>query len=208
MTVFIHVEEPSMEDALKALLPRLMRDRGDEVRIIDHGSKQRLLRDLKHRLAGYRAQLSREDGIRVLVVIDRDDDDCTRLKARLEEIAANAGLSTKSTPDAAGRFHVVNRIVIEELEAWFFGDISALCAAYPGVPPSLARKRGFRQPDAITGGTWERLLKELQKAGYYESLERLPKREVARRVAAVMDPARNCSPSFRHFVAGLDALLA
>jgi hypothetical protein len=126
----------------------------------------------------------------------------------LEKIAAGAGLPTKAAPDATGRFHVVNRIVIEELEAWFFGDVPALCAAYPRIPASLSRKKGFVEPDEIAGGTWERLLQVLQRAGYYGALERLPKNEVARKVVAGMEPGRNRSPSFRHFVSGLEALLS
>ncbi len=195
-----------MEDALNILVPRLFGARSSDVRIIDHGSKQRLLRDLPVRFSGYGRRLPYED-VRVLVVIDRDGDDCVDLKAKLEGIAAEARLPTKTTPDANGQFRVVNRIVIEELEAWFFGDIPALCAAYPGIPLSLADKAGFRHPDAITGGTWERLLQVLQRAGYYRAVERLPKGEVARKVASLMELGRNRSPSFLHFVRGLEALL-
>jgi hypothetical protein len=195
-----------MANALGILLPRLVGKRVVDWKIVDHGSKHRLLKDLPSRFAGYAGRLARED-IRVLVIIDRDDDDCRHLKAKLEKIAADAGLSTKSAPDAKGGFRVVNRLVIEELEAWFLGDVPALCTAYPGVPMSLSRKKGFHQPDAISGGTWEKLLQVLQRAGHYRARERLPKNEVARRVAACMEPGRNCSPSFQHFLSGLEALL-
>lgn len=196
-----------MANALDALLPRLLGERRVDTQIINHDSKERLLRDLPARFAGYVHCGNRED-IRVLVAVDRDHKNCRAVKADLEKIAAEAGLPTKSAPDANGRFRVVNRIVVEELEAWFFGDLPALCAAYPRVPASLARRRRFREPDAIAGGTWERLLRVLQKAGYYRGTKRLPKIEVARRVAAAMEPERNTSPSFRHFVGGLEALLA
>lgn len=206
MTIYIHVEEPSMQEALGILLPRLLGDRYGGITIIDHSSKQRLLTDLPARLAGYAKRLGGED-IRALVIIDRDDDICTDLKATLERIAAQAGLSTKSRPDARGVFRVVNRIVVEELEAWFFGDVPALCKAYPGVSSTLNRKAAYRAPDAIRGGTWEKLLQVLQRAGHYRAAERLPKCEVARRVATFMDPSRNLSPSFQQFVSGLTALV-
>ncbi|HLJ64834.1 MAG TPA: DUF4276 family protein [Stellaceae bacterium] len=207
MTLFIHVEEPSMEDALKALLPRLLAGREADIQIIDHGSKWKLLRNLPNRYAGYIRRCKTED-IRILVAVDRDDDDCRGLKAKLEELAINAGLPTKSAPGIDGRFRVVNRIVVEELEAWFFGDLPALRAAYPRVPETLARRQGFREPDAIKGGTWEKLLRVLQAAGYYPTVRYLPKSAVARKVAAMMDPQRNTSTSFRHFACGLEALLA
>ena len=195
-----------MEEALGVLLPRMIGTRAAEVRVIDHRSKDRLLRELPRRLAGYAKRLAHED-IRVLVAVDRDNEDCRVLKARLEGIAEAAGLPTKSAPDARGCFRVVNRIVIEELEAWFFGDIPALRTAYPGIPASLARRTGLTDPDAIMGGTWERLLRELQRSGHYRTLSRLPKMEVARKVAAAMTREGNTSRSFHHFLDGLEALL-
>ena len=194
-----------MEETLNIVVPRIIGSRIVGFRIIDHGSKQKLLQDLPSRLSGYARRIPFED-IRALIVIDRDDDDCKRLKARLEKIAAKATLPTKSSPAADGQFRVVNRIVIEELEAWFFGDVPALCEAYTSVPRTLATKKGFRHSDAITGGTWEKLLRILQKAGYYTGSKYLPKCEVSRKVAAYMDPRCNTSPSFRHFVTGLEKL--
>ena len=101
-------------------------------------------------------------------------------------------------------FVVLNRIAVEELEAWFFGDIAALANAFPGVSPTLGAQARYRDPDAIAGGTWEALQRVLQKAGYFGG--GLPKIEVARTLAKHMDPARNTSSSFRQFVQGLAAL--
>lgn len=50
-------------------------------------------------------------------------------------------------------FQVLNRLAIEELEAWFFGDVAALHSAYPRVPSTLGRRSRYRDPDAIRGGT-------------------------------------------------------
>lgn len=41
---------------------------------------------------------------------------------------------------------VINRILIEELESWFFGDVDALVAAYPGVAPTPAQKANTGTP--------------------------------------------------------------
>jgi hypothetical protein len=108
-------------------------------------------------------------------------------------VATAAGLTTR-TAALGPTFQVVKRIVVEELEAWFFGDWEAVREAYPRVPRSVPRGRRHRFPDAIQGGTWEAFERELQKAGYFKS--GLRKIEAARAVAAHMDPARNESPSF------------
>ena len=191
-----------MRAALEALLPGLMASHPPRWRIIEH---RNLLAELPARLRGYARQA--DPALRVLVLLDRDMRDCRLLKGRLEDAARAAGLATKSTPDPDRRFQVVNRIVIEELEAWFLGDVPALRAAFPGVPATLAARRGLRDPDAIRGGTWETLLRVLQQAGHYPGATRLPKIEVARRVAAGMQPDANRSASFQTFRAGLDALL-
>jgi len=191
---------------MEALLPRLLAERTVQARVIDHGSKHSLLKNLPARMKGYARWP--EPSLRVLVLVDQDNDDCSALKASLESAALSAGLATKTAPDAANRFKVVNRIVIEELEAWFLGDVPALCEAFPGVPASLANQARFRDPDAVAGGTWEALLQALNRAGHFVGSGRLPKIDVARRVAPLMDLERNRSRSFQTFLAGLEALLA
>jgi len=95
----------------------------------------------------------------------------------------------------------LNRISIEELEAWFFGDVEALHGAYPKIPLSLATRLKYHNPDAIQGGTWEELEKELQRKGYFHG--GLAKIEAAKAISAHMDPARNRSKSFQVFRDGL-----
>ena len=97
-------------------------------------------------------------------------------------------------------------VLVEELEAWFFGDVEALRAAYPRVPASLARRAPYRDPDGIAGGTWEALYRVLKRAGYYQTS--FPKTEVARNVSVHMDPSRNNTHSFRAFREGVEALVA
>ncbi len=199
MHVEFLVEERSVEVALGNLLPKMLPE-GCGYRIHTFQGKPDLLKSLPHRLRGY-AQWLPEDW-RIVVLVDEDRQNCRDLKGSLEHAALDAGLHTKAKRHAG--FQVLNRIVVEELEAWLLGDIEALVAAYPGVPGTLGSKRGYRDPDAIGGGTWEALARALRQAGYYRSS--FPKIEVARRVSAHMDPARNRSRSFRHFVAGLEAL--
>lgn len=195
------VEEPSMEVALSHLLPRLLRE-GVRAELRQFQCKGELLKQLPQRLAGYAQWLPPTAA--VLVVVDRDDDDCIALKVRLNALARAAGLVPLSDAGAEGRFQVINRIAIEELEAWFFGDWPAVCEAYPKMPDTLPRRAGFRDPDAIAGGTWEALERELKRKGYF--MQGLRKLELAREVASRMEPARNRSASFKCLRAALAQL--
>lgn len=203
MHVELLTEEPSAEAALRVLVPRLLPAVTSwEVRPFT--GKGALLSALPTRLRAYPDWLPHVHGPDwcVVVLIDRDDDDCHTLKGELERITAEAGLvSRTANPEA---YRVVNRIVVEELEAWFFGDVDALRAAYPFVPASLDQQRGFRDPDDIRGGTWERLEAVLAKA--YPT--GMPKVEVASSIAPHMDPERNRSASFRAFRDALQSLNA
>lgn len=203
-TIFCHVEEPSMEAMLLSLLPRVIAGR-TEWKIINHGSKNRLLKDMPQRLTGYKGMAQTMD-LGILVLTDRDNDDCQRLKGKLEQIASERGMPTKSNPGHDRLFLVVNRVVVEELEAWFFGDPAAVREAYPRMPDTLENNKKYRDPDAIPGGTWEALHREMKKAGYFKG--HFPKLEVARNIAPKMDPENNRSASFKAFRNGLDALLA
>lgn len=193
-----------MKEALDTLLPRMNIPEGS-FKIIDHGSKQALLNNLPSRLRGYAKWDN--PSLRVLVLVDRDADDCKALKQTLEHAAASANLLTKTKAAAGVPFQVANRIVVEELEAWFFGDTTAMADAYPGVPSSLASRSPYRDPDAIKGGTWEALGRVLHNAGYYTGSRKPPKIEVARNIAAKMQPNRNRSHSFQMFANGLRALM-
>lgn len=197
--VEVLVEEPSMEVALRALLPKLLGDRLNFA-IYPSQCKQDLLANLPHRLSGYAQWLT--DTYRIVIVVDRDNDECQILKRRLENIATKAGLTTK-TSAKGNTWQVVNRLAIEELEAWFFGDLDAIRTAYPKIPDTLERRAGFRDPDNIRGGTWETFERILQQAGYFKG--GLRKIEAARSIAPHLDPDRNRSRSFQVF---RDAMIA
>ncbi len=194
------LEEPSSEAALLNLIPKILPTASFALH--PHSGKHDLLAKLPHRLAAYRRFIPTD--WHIVVLVDNDQDNCRRLKSALEQAARDARLATKSRPGPQGSFQLVTRLAIEELEAWFFGDVDALVSAYPRVPDTLASRRGYRDPDAIAGGTWEALERVLQRAGYYPS--GLPKVEAARRISEHMDPWRNRSRSFQVFRDGLLAL--
>lgn len=186
----ILVEEPSMEAFLQGLLPRLL-PQNRTFTIHSFQGKKDLFKKLKARLRGYKAWLP--ESHRVVVMVDRDHDDCRELKRRMEEIAAEVGLQSRTRSPTC--WQLVNRIVIEELEAWYFGAWDAVVAVYPKLPATLSPR--YRNSDAIPGGTWEALEGILQRHGYFKSGIR--KIELARTLGQRIDPFRCQSPSFQCF---------
>ena len=194
------LEEPSAEAFLAGFLPKIV-PTSTTWKLIPFQGKMDLLAKLERRLKGYADWLP--DDWRIVVLVDEDRADCAELKAKLDAAAKAAGLGTKSSPNR-GSFTVLNRIAVEELEAWFIGDVGAIREAYPRVPASLGSQAQFRDPDAVAGGTWEALERVLKKAGYFPG--GLGKIELARTMGRTMASEGNRSRSFQCFIEGLAAL--
>ncbi len=182
------VEEPSMEAFLRSFMPSLLRHISFEV--YSYQGKLDLLGRLEERLMGYSRWLP--DRWRIVVLLDRDDDDCLKLKACLEALAEKVRLTTRRSGGEAWR--IIFRIAIEELESWYFGDWEAVRLAYPGVSKDVTKKAAYRRSDEILGGTWEAFEREAQKAGYFTS--GLRKIEAARAIGQHFDFNRCSSRSF------------
>jgi len=119
-----------MEEALRVLLPKMLGAVPFDV--FPFRCKDELLVRLPQRMRGY-ANLIRgsswfRDHVRVVVIVDRDDDRCAELRQRMDAIVAGAGLVVRATP-AGSNWTVVNRLALEELEAWHFGDWAAVRTA-------------------------------------------------------------------------------
>ena len=182
------VEEPSMEAFLNELLPRLL-PKGCTFQIHTFQGKQDLLGNLESRLRGYSSWLPPD--WRIVVVVDLDNEDCRQLKSRMEQIATKVGLRTRSQSPSS--WQIVNRIAIEELEAWYFGDWDAVVTAYPRVSPNVPQKQKYRNPDGIRNA-WEALEQLFQRHGYFKG--GLLKVTVARNLGQHFDPQRCQSQSF------------
>ena len=188
------VEEPSAEAALRNLVPRIV---GPSVSFDVHTyqGKSDLLAKLPHRLKGYRPWLPAD--WRIVVLVDEDRHDCRDIKSQMEDAARIAGFRTRSSSQARSAYEVVTRLAIEELEAWFFGDVEALTRSFPRVPRTVGQKAKYRNVDQIRGGTWEQLQLVLQRAGYFPG--GMSKIDTAREISRHMNPCKNTSPSFRLF---------
>ena len=192
------LEERSAEVVLKAILPKIVSSSVSR-RFHEFRGKHNLLKQLPKRLKSLRLKIPGD--WRIMVLIDEDRENCHVLKSKLEQIARDEGFVTKSSVAKNLDFQIVNRLAIEELEAWFFGDPKAVRKAFPRVSKTFEHQAKYRNPDAITGGTHEaleRLLKRHYRRG-------LTKTVVAQKIASHMEPNCNTSKSFQVFVEGLQA---
>lgn len=102
--------------------------------------REGLLDQLPAKLRAYGRELNSETD-RVLVLVDLDDDDCHDLKKRLSAVLATCD------PQPV----VLFRIAIEETEAFYLGDQSAIKRAFPNA--NLKKMKDYEQ-DSVCG-TWE-----------------------------------------------------
>ena len=117
------VEEASLESALTQLLPKILPSTVSS-KIHAFRGKPDFLAKVPNRLKGYQPLLLQD--WKIVLLIDEDRQDCLELKEKLEIMATSAGLITKSSFQEDQSFQVLNRIVVEELEEWFFGDVEAI----------------------------------------------------------------------------------
>jgi len=136
----------------------------------------------------------------VLVLVDTDRHDASAFRRDLEALLERCPNAPKT----------VFGLATEEIEAWYFGDRTALLEAYPRADKRVLNKY---QQDAVCG-TWEMLADALVKGGaaalkqqgFHKAGEF--KHECAHRIGPLMDVARNQSPSFCDTRQGVIDLLA
>jgi hypothetical protein len=175
------LEEPSTKYLLDGLLPRLMPGwvAGQHFLRVPHEGKSDLDRSLPRKLAAWRVP-----GDRFVVLRDNDAAVCEDVKARLTRLCADSG-----------RADTLVRLVCQELEGWYLGDLDALAQAFGDsrVCAPAVRKR-FTDPDA-----WVKPSAELQRL-----LPAFQKGQAARRMGqALGDAGDNRSRSFQVFLEGV-----
>lgn len=183
MIVFL-VEELSMYETLKGLLPNLFPDWNEKVdwQCVPHEGKSDLEKSIPRKLRAWRTP-----GIRFVVLRDRDAADCITVKEHLITLCNDGG-----RPDT------LIRIPIPKLEAWFLGDLSAVEQGLQlnGIA-RLQIKSKFRDPDLLANAE-----DELRK------LTDMPGKVIrARSIAPYMNIEDNRSHSFNIFISGLRCLV-
>ena len=170
------LEERSMKVLLEGMLPRLLP--GIDFLCIPHEGKQDLEKSIPRKLKAWR-----EPGVHFVVVRDNDGGDCLKLKQKLVNLCAGAG-----------REDTLVRIAVQELDAWYFGDPTALALAFDNEQLRLiGRKKQYRDPDSISVPSveLEKLVPQFQKISG------------ARLMAKYLDSSDNRSHSFRVFMNGV-----
>jgi Domain of unknown function (DUF4276) len=180
--VIFLLEEPSMKAFLLEYLPRLVPGWIHEQHflLVTHQGKSDLDLSLSRKLRCWR-----EPGVTFVVMRDNDGADCRALKARLLALC-----------NASGRQALV-RLICQELEAWYLGDVNALEQAYPDAAKAI-RRLAIRFPDPDT------CLKPSHE------LERdvpiFQKQDAARRLGRLLRHDTNRSASLRAFSLGVERL--
>jgi Domain of unknown function (DUF4276) len=148
-------------------------------------AKRQLLNQLPRLLSGF-AKTSGIDA--VVVIVDVDDKIPKNFLAELKILATSAN-APKQT---------LFGLAIEEMEAWYFGDRSAILTVYPKAKKAVLD--GYVQ-DSICG-TWEKLADAIYQGGSKAiKLQGWPisgtiKHEWAEKIGFHMDVNNNISPSF------------
>jgi len=172
------LEESSMEETLKGLLPRVLRN-DISLKYIKFDGKRDLEKKLPRKLRGYLKPDSK-----FVILRDQDSGDCITIKKRLKSLCVQS-----NKPDA------LVRIVCRELESWFLGDLAAIEAGLGliGLAQRQSEKK-FRNPDNHNNA--KQILKELTGGRYRRTSS-------AREISFHLDPENNTSHSFRVFVEGV-----
>ncbi|MDP3711848.1 MAG: DUF4276 family protein [Mycobacteriales bacterium] len=190
------VEERSAAAFLEGVLPRVLPPQ-TRFKVRSFEGKHDLLQSLPSRLAGYAARRRDGEDVRVLLLVDRDNDDCQDLKRRLVSHAMTAGLTSGAAEPGAV---LVARIAVAELEAWYFGDWAAARRAFTKLP--AATPAAWRNPEHASGKPSHYFQSALRRAGYTGEVEK-SKPTWGRKMGVLVDVRANRCPSFVAFVDGV-----
>ena len=178
------LEEQSMVELLRGVLPKVFPAwvENQHWLAVPHNGKSDLEASVPRKL---RAWNRPED--RFIIMRDNDGGDCRMHKQRLLQLAAVKPAN-----------HVLVRIVCQELEGWFLGDLEAVKAAYPVAARNIiATHRKFPAPDKMTNAAHE-----------LSQLTEVPgKVGRAKAISGHMDVEANLSHSFQVFITGLKSLV-
>lgn len=201
----ILIEDKSGEVALNELVPKIIGSqhtfRIHSYKGVGHIPKNinihkaktsTLLNNLPQLITGYAKTWGGNYPAVLVVVCDLDDKNFSNFRSELQDMLNQCS----SVPN-----NIEFCIAIEEGEAWFLGDFSAISQAYPNVKNSVLNSY---QNDSICG-TWEKLADAIYQGGAAKLRKKSfpeigeEKSKWARSICPYMDVENNLSPSFCYF---------
>lgn len=177
------LEEPSMKLLLAGLLPRLFPGWVEHTHflLVPHEGKSDLDRSVPKKLRAWQIP-----GDRFVILRDNDNADCVNLKARFVQLCADCG-----RPDT------LVRLVCQELESWYLGDLVAMAHAYGDAKiDSPGHRKRFADPDS-----WQKPSVEVARL-----VPAFQKGSAARRMGSALRSGVNQSSSFSAFVSGIERM--
>lgn len=174
------LEEPSAQDFLEILLPRVLPSHITAHFVVFQG-KQDLEKRLVKKLSYWLLPNSQ-----FIVMRDQDSGDCKVIKANLKQLCINA-----NKPSA------IVRIVCKELETFFVGDWAAIANAYANEKwRANSRTAKYRNPDLLGSPSTEirRFIPNYQK------------RSGARKISPHLDLGNNSSKSFQALMQSIKSI--
>lgn len=184
------VEEASMAELLRSILPRLLPapwklDVNYFIR--PHEGKSDLKRSIPNKVKAY----SKCPYSTCFIVLqDQDSNDCKKLKKELVDLCEQ---------NKSNNINYLVRIVCHELEAWYIGDVNAIHSVFPRFRiDKYKNDRMFRSPDRCVNPKLR--LKKI--VGEYSQIN------VAREIGQYMDLNNNKSESFLQFMSGIQKILS
>ncbi|PWK23354.1 uncharacterized protein DUF4276 [Arcicella aurantiaca] len=182
MRIEFLLEESSMENLLKIILPKILPE-GFELDINcflrPHSGKSDLHKSIPKKI---RAFSNFNEKVKIIIVQDQDSNDCKLLKKKIVELCSENG----DCP-------VLVRIACRELEAWYLGDMDAIEKVYPKFKAKSHRNLAkFRNPDICNPyNELVKIIKDFQKG------------KASREIPEYMNIDNNTSESFNQFVKGV-----
>ena len=171
------VEEPSMEETLKSILPKIIPEESYNPIIIPHSGKNDLKKSIPRKLKAWKDNENIK--YKFIILMDQDRAECKEIKNKLKILCV-----ANNRPDC------IIRIVCRELESWFLGDLIAIQNALNISIPSQKKKK-FRDPDKLGNPS-----EEIQKLCQYK----YRKLDNARKISRNLSINENSSHSFNVFV--------
>ena len=139
MILEILLEEPSMENFLREVLPKILPPAytlDNNCFLRPHNGKSDLKKSIPSKIKVFSNYY---ESAKVIIIHDQDSADCKKLKKNLVDLC-----------EAHGDCPVLIRIACKELESWYLGDMDAIERVYPKFKAKNFKKSAkFRNPDSV-----------------------------------------------------------